>query len=80
MFWRLASGEEVDVVVENGAKLSAFEINSGQTYSSEYLQDLAAFQRWFEPAQAQVIYGGEESFSIKNLGVCSWRKLPFLIR
>lgn len=72
-FWRDAKGNEVDLVVENGADVLPVEVKAGATISPDYFRGLTAFcQRMKEPPQnAALVYDGAERQ--RRTGVTIWR-------
>jgi len=85
-FWRNSTGEEVDVVIEQGEQLMPIEIKSGQTFNAEFVSGLNTWARYASKAgdaalPAQLVFGGEGSFVRSGVQVHGWRelqKLPFL--
>jgi len=77
-FYRTAQGDEIDLLVKTGSKLTAFEI---KTSSSVGIRDLSGFQRCMHHLKIEkgiVIYLGKEDFSLtSNIEVKSaWKYLP----
>jgi predicted AAA+ superfamily ATPase len=54
-FYRTASGVEVDLIIEKGGVLSAYEIKLAKTLSREMAQPLSQFRGEHQVGQAQVI-------------------------
>jgi len=80
-FWRNNTGEEVDVLVEQGDKLLPIEIKSGQTFNSDFLTGLNKWARYAGDAAqpCQLVYGGDLSMARNGVDVHGWRdmqKLP----
>ncbi|MCB4791236.1 MAG: ATP-binding protein [Elusimicrobia bacterium] len=76
-FYRTAQGDEIDLLVKTGSKLTAFEI---KTSSSVGISDLSGFQRCMQHLKIEkgiVIYMGKEDFSLtSNIEVKSaWKYL-----
>lgn len=74
-FWRNNTGEEVDVVIEQGEKLMPVEIKSGQTFNTDFL---AGLKRWTQFAgdaalPPQLVYGGDDNMLRSGVAVQSWR-------
>lgn len=74
-FWRDSHGNEVDVIVEQGHRLTPIEIKSGRTVTREFF---AGLEKWNALAgdsviQPTLIYGGEESYLHKGIQVRGWR-------
>jgi hypothetical protein len=75
-FWRNSTGEEIDVVCEIGEKLQPIEVKSGQTYQTEFLNNL---NKWGQYAgqmglPARLVYGGERSMERNNVQIQGWRE------
>lgn len=76
-FWRNNTGQEVDILFEEGLRLRAVEIKSGATVLSNWLRNL---QRWEVLAGERalpswLIYGGEEAYQRGGIDVTPWRAL-----
>lgn len=74
-FWRNNTGEEVDVVIEQGEKLMPVEIKSSQTFNTDFL---AGLKRWTQFAgdaalPPQLVYGGDDNMIRSGVAVQSWR-------
>ncbi|MEA1053457.1 ATP-binding protein [Lamprobacter modestohalophilus] len=76
-FWRNNTGQEVDVLFEDGSGLRAVEIKSGATLVNSWLRSL---RRWQELVGDRalppwLIYGGEEAYQREGVEVMPWRSL-----
>jgi predicted AAA+ superfamily ATPase len=74
-FWRDSNGNEVDVIVEQGAKLMPAEIKSGRTVTPD---SFAGLEKWGALAgdtamTPTLVYGGDESFMHKGMNVVGWK-------
>ncbi len=74
-FWRDSNGNEVDLIVEQETRLMPIEIKSGRTLTQE---SFAGLRRWCKLAGTSadlptLIYGGDESYSQKDIRVVSWK-------
>ena len=76
-FWRNNTGEEVDLVLEEGAQLRPVEVKSSQTFNTGYLDGLKKWTRYAGDAAlpAQLVYGGEDSMVRNGVAVKSWRNM-----
>lgn len=76
-FWRNNTGEEVDVLLEQGEKLMPIEIKSGQTFNKDYLSGLNKWARYAGDTAlpAHLVYGGDDSFTRSGVAVHSWRNI-----
>lgn len=81
-FWRDSNGNEVDVIIEQGPKLVALEIKSGSTVARDFF---AGLEKWLAlsgegAAGSFLIYGGEESYRHKGIGVVGWKAVPEVLK
>lgn len=79
-FWRNNTGEEVDVVVEQGEQLMPIEIKSGQTFNADFLSGLSKWVGYAGAAAlpAHLVYGGAVSMTRSGVAVHAWRELAGL--
>jgi uncharacterized protein len=60
-FWRESSGNEIDVLIDEGLQQIPIEIKSGQTINSDWLKGLKYWQTLTKhTGNSFVIYGGDE--------------------
>jgi predicted AAA+ superfamily ATPase len=76
-FWRNNTGDEVDVVIEQGEQLMPMEIKSGQTFNSDFLTGI---NKWMKIAgdaalTPQLVYGGSENMTRNGIEVRSWKQI-----
>ncbi|MEJ5366660.1 MAG: DUF4143 domain-containing protein [Desulfosoma sp.] len=74
VFWRDASGREVDLVLELGQEVTAVEVKSAMTVVSDVLRPL---QSWREltgkpEAPCALIYGEDRAFRRSGVVVYPW--------
>lgn len=74
-FWRDRAGLEIDLVIEQGARLRPVEVKAGATMTGAHLDSL---RRWLsltgDTAEAPaLVYGGEESYERESVRVRGWR-------
>ena len=76
-FWRDNTGNEVDIIVDQGLTLVPLEIKSGQTISADYFSGLHKWLAWAgaEAGKPYLVYGGDESQERKDGEVVPWRRL-----
>ena len=76
-FWRDKTGNEVDLLRQDGNKQIAYEIKSGATFSSDYFSNLGLWVRLSGATseQCNVIYGGEKNLKTSQGEVISWNNL-----
>lgn len=83
-FWRDNTGNEIDVLLEQGEHLRPIEIKSGQTINRDYFNGL---RRWTKLAESEktkvdtpyLVYGGNETQSRAGIEVLPWRNMPTLL-
>lgn len=80
-FWRDRHGQEVDLVVERGARLQPVEVKAGATLSRDAFKGL---ERWQELAgeaatAPQLVYAGEDERVHRGVQVIPWRGLSRLM-
>ena len=76
-FWRNNTGDEVDVVIEQGEQLMPMEIKSGQTFNADFLTGV---NKWMKIAgdaalTPQLVYGGSENMTRNGVEVRSWKQI-----
>ncbi len=76
-YWRDNKGVEIDLLIENGSELSAYEIKAGKTLSVDYFKTLSYWSSLSKTAKENcyVIYGGDVSQHTKNGLLMSWRDM-----
>ena len=76
-FWRDSNQNEVDLLVENGLALQAYEIKSSATINSDFLNGLKNFRKTADLPQENtaVIYGGDINFRTTSGFFVSWKKV-----
>ncbi len=75
-FWRDSTGNEVDLLIEEGSSLIPVEIKSGQTFSPSFLEGLKFWRSLSgdEHTRAQVVYGGDDGFDRQGIRVLPWHR------
>ncbi len=74
-FWRDSNGVEVDILIEQGGRITPVEIKSGKTVNAEFFSGL---EKWVSLAgemaiNPTLIYGGAENYRHKGVRVMGWR-------
>ncbi len=74
-FWRDNNGNEVDLIIEQGTKLTPVEIKSGRTLTHE---SFAGLEKWCalageKAATPALIYGGDETYRQKDIKIVGWK-------
>jgi predicted AAA+ superfamily ATPase len=79
-YWRDKTGNEVDVVIDNAGKLTAMELKSGETISSDFFKGIEYFAALnTKPIKKILVYGGKEEQKRSNgIIVNPWNKLTEL--
>jgi predicted AAA+ superfamily ATPase len=74
-FWRDSNGHEVDLLIENGNEIEAFEIKSGSTMNPDHFKGLRHWQQisGTQPEQSHVIYTGEMAFKTQAGDYIPWK-------
>ncbi|MDP2758767.1 MAG: ATP-binding protein [Desulfurivibrionaceae bacterium] len=79
-FWRDSTGNEVDVLAEQGERLLPIEIKSGRTVTADYF---AGLNKWLQLAAdssgpAHLVYAGDDSQQRARGNVIPWRNISIL--
>ena len=79
-FWRDNTGNEIDMLIDDGDKLIAVEIKSGTTINQDFFKNLIKFRKCSGTTteNCYLIYGGEKSSPRQNGQVLSWENLSQL--
>lgn len=79
-YWRDKTGNEVDIIIENFARLKAIEIKAGETISTDYFKGLDYFKALNKkPVTTVLLYGGkEEQKRSTGTTVMPWNKMTGL--
>lgn len=74
-FYRDSNGNEVDLLVKNGAGYDCYEIKSSATFSPEFTKGLKSFSENFPAlcASQTVVYSGEDRPDFNDVRVCNYR-------
>ncbi len=78
-FFRDAKGNEIDLLTLHGGMLSAYEIKSSATYSTDFEKTLrnAATLINTPVVQRTVIYGGDYKNAAGDIRITNWREMTF---
>jgi len=76
-FGRDRSGNEIDVLIEEGNKLSPVEIKAGQTVSSDYFRGLDRWQAMAKElsGKAWLLYVGDIAQTRLGYNVVPWTEI-----
>jgi hypothetical protein len=74
-FWQSQAGKEIDLLLQAGSELLAFEVKAGKTFQPAYFQNLQYWQKLFgaKPEHCAVVYGGDTSYDTSFGKLISWR-------
>ena len=74
-FWRNHRGEEIDLLLDHGDRLTPVEIKSGQTVSRSFFKTIDYWRKISgETSAAGLVYGGDDSYRRHGTVVYSWRQ------
>lgn len=80
-YWRDKVGHEIDLLAETGSRLSAIEIKSGKTITTDYTKHLSFFQSIYTDARRKldplVIYSGKHKQARSGIQIVNWKNIPF---
>lgn len=73
-FWRDNTGNEVDVIYEEGTSINAVEIKSGKTFSPDFTSGLENWMRYSgsKPVSCSIVYAGDIELSMNGIQVRKW--------
>lgn len=76
-FWRDNTGNEVDLIIDEGVKMKAIEIKSASTIKSEQLKNINYYQSLnkIKTLKTMLIYGGDENFKLNSTEIMSWKNI-----
>lgn len=75
-YWRDNKGIEIDLLVEDGEDMSAYEIKAGRTANTSYFKNLVYWNKLAgSKTKGTVIYGGDLNQPTPNGLLKSWREL-----
>ena len=80
-FWRDQTGNEVDLLLDEGGELFPMEIKSAQTFKPDFFKGLHFFSKLSGCPQknAFLIYGGTQNLDSETGNLRSWAQLPDFI-
>lgn len=81
-FWRDKTGNEIDILIDEGDKLDPVEIKSGQTVTPDFFKGLS---RWLDKADKQagqpwLIYGGSQQQTRQGIRIIPWQEIHCLAK
>jgi predicted AAA+ superfamily ATPase len=72
-FWRDSGGHEVDLIAEDGLRVTPVEIKSGTTVASDFLDGLKRWNQLSGGGDGVLIYGGDDCYRREGFTVTSWK-------
>ena len=76
-FWRDKTGNEIDVLIDQGEKLFPIEIKSGETVTKDYFKNLERYMDFAggEATHSTLIYAGTKEQKRQNADVIGWQDI-----
>jgi len=73
-FWRDSTGNEIDVLIDEGDKLTPVEIKAGQTVASDFFKGIRFWKKLTTDINqgAALVYGGDISYIRSDTYVYPW--------
>ena len=76
-FWQSKEKKEIDILIDSGSEISAYEVKVAQTRNVHFFDNLKYWQKLngTTPDYLNVVYGGNEDFKTSNGKFLSWRNI-----
>lgn len=75
-FWRESSGNEIDVIIDEGLRMFPIEIKSGQTIQSDWMKGIRYWQKLSGQTGGLILHGGlENQQRSEDIQLLSWKKV-----
>jgi len=73
-FWRDSTGNEIDVLIDEGENLTPLEIKAGQTIAADFFKGIRFWKKLSDDSQqrAALVYGGDKSYIRSDTYVYPW--------
>jgi len=73
-FWRDSTGNEIDIIMDEGDSLIPLEIKAGQTVSSDFFKGIRFWKKLSNEIEkpTALVYGGDKSFIRSDTYVYAW--------
>lgn len=73
-FWRDSTGNEIDVIIDQGRNLTPLEIKAGQTIASDFFKGIRFWKKLSKDEEqgAALVYGGNRSYIRSDTYIYSW--------
>lgn len=73
-YWKENNGLEIDVLIDNGKKLTPVEIKSAQTFSDSYVKNIRHWNQLTGNVGGLLLYDGEREINFSDkISVNNWR-------
>jgi len=75
-YWRDNKGIEVDVLLDQGQKITPIEIKSAQTFQEDYIKPMKQWNKFSEQSGGIFLYDGELEYKRKDeIVIKNWRSI-----
>lgn len=75
-YWRDNKGVEIDLLMEEGKKVTAFEMKAGRTFNPDFFKNLKYWSHLAKEHELNtVVYGGEYEQKLPYANLKSWKSL-----
>ncbi len=75
-YWRDKTGHEIDLIIDNGAKLLPIEIKSGKTIHDDFLKNINYWSKLSKVKNSILLYAGKETQNRSNgTKAINWRSI-----
>jgi len=73
-FWRDSTGNEIDVLIDEGENLTPMEIKAGQTVAADFFKGIRFWKKMSNDIEqrAALVYGGDKSYIRSGTYVYAW--------
>jgi predicted AAA+ superfamily ATPase len=73
-YWKENNGLEIDLLADNGKKITPFEIKAAATFNDSFLKNLREWMRVSQTPEGILLYNGELEFKGKDkVQVMNWK-------
>lgn len=77
-YFRDNTGNEIDVLIDEGEKIIPVEIKSAETISPVFFRGLEFWEKLTDNKKGYIVYGGKESNTIRNKRIIGWKEISKL--
>jgi hypothetical protein len=80
-YWRDQTGNEIDLLIDEGGSLYPMEIKSGMTYNTQFFKNIRFFNALSgnNPDNSYLLYAGTQHMQTKDGHIRGWAHLPELM-